>query len=85
MKMKLLSILSVMVLALLASVVSADPTIVEVELDGDELDFKNGVNFLDIDRGQSVTLKVEVQGDSVVDLEDVVITAEILGYEHGDV
>jgi hypothetical protein len=80
---KILSMISFIVIALLAVSMVSAATIKEVKLDGDELGLK-GVELLNLDRGNEVSLKVEVLGGSS-DEEDLQIDARIRGYEHGDV
>ncbi len=85
MNAKQLSMIGLLVFALVAmtGLVSAIPVVInEVQVDGTEL-ASNAANRLDIERGDEVQIRVELESTS--DLDDVEILAIMTGYEYNDI
>ena len=74
--------LVVLMLAVMASAVSALPTIDRVDID-DTTVFEDQTNRLDIEVDSTVSVEIWITSDA--DYDRVQIEAEITGYEHGDI
>ncbi|MBW2968779.1 hypothetical protein KY314_01540 [Candidatus Woesearchaeota archaeon] len=82
MKTKILSVLSVLLIMLMATSAIALPISVErVEIDGERVD--NNAARLDVQRGQEVEVELTLVPSE--DIEDVEIMAFISGYEYNDI
>ncbi|MBT3465227.1 hypothetical protein HN451_09620 [archaeon] len=74
---KIMFILMVFLISLTSAL--AD-TYVEVEVDGDEIDFEDGIR-LALEKGRDIEVKVKLRADE--EMEAVQVKAMITGYEHG--
>ena len=85
MKLKIMSLVMLFLIGILsisAQALTGSVQIDEVEVEGTELAPAPQVNWLDLERDQEVTVRVEVT--ALADVDDVEITAFISGYEYND-
>ena len=97
---KLLSVFLVLVLAFTGLVVQdtnaqdAPFEIVDVDIDGNNIDLDDDASYLYVDRGESINILVEVASDDQFWLDNLVldsrednimVRAEILGYKYDDI